>query len=738
MKKIFVNIFEKNRKWIYPVALVLIITIGATLQLYDLGGKSLWVDEIASVRDSESITTALDGAQPPLYYLILHFFRYVGTNETILRFPSVVFGILTIIMMYMVGKLFGGAKIGLISAFLLSISPFHVYYSQEARMYTLLGFLTLCSVFFFYKSISENRKIFVIAFFISTILTLYTHFFGVFVILFEIAFVFLLFIRNKFLSRNVHMPTKLIKFRKITLLIFVLVLIFILVLFLPFFVSRFGIPSFSAESQPQDTGTNPDIAPSQSLEISFLVKLFGEFSNGSPFGYDNITLFLFMFIFICGFIFYLKKDKATFILLLLWIILPVVLLFWASTLPFVTRNTPVYAEPRYLIFVLPAYLLCISKGISGIAKTVIAMGVSIFRRRSSSIWKKSRNVYIIVFIILIISITSITPFSVYFREKKQDWRSVAQYLENEMTANDIVVIEPNYFYQSFSYYFKNQKNTSITFAYGNLLELERIHNRNNNLWLIISPSQDNTEITNWANQNSLWMKKYGGNLHLYFILNSSSIRYKAAVFTNIALTKNYISWWNTLLASIGISTTLFDDAADFSKVELLEYDLVLFIDIKRPPTGVELLYLRESIRNGTTVILNGVSPYWIAGGTSDLASINAWFGATVFSEAPYEERWSVKFTDSAKELTANVDTTVEYAFYTDSDWSTPTATIAEPESVVYAYRVDDGAATIFSHAFGNGIVVFNGIRFGFESDYSDVSQHFLQTLLQSLMDRLYD
>lgn len=381
MKKILARALEKNRNGTYLLVLALIIVIGGTLRVYDLGRKSLWTDEVASVIDSESITSVIGGAQPPLYYLILHLFRDIGTNEVILRFPSVVFGVLTIPLLYKVGKLFFGAKEGLVSAFLLSISTFHIYYSQEARMYTLLSFLSLLSLFFFYKSITENRNILWFVFTLSTILTLYTHYFGVFIIFVEIIFVFLMLIRNALLSKKVRAPTRLERFGKRTFLMFTLSVTIIFALYFPFFYSRFGIPSPIAEPQLQNSLPPP-------LELSFLVELFGQLSSGSPFGYSEVALYLSMFFLLCGCVLYMKNYKEKSTLLLLWIIVPIILLFWASTIPFIIRNSPVYAEPRYLIFVLPVYLLLISRGITGIAETVVsrrvrARVVSRMRERAS-------------------------------------------------------------------------------------------------------------------------------------------------------------------------------------------------------------------------------------------------------------------------------------------------------------------------------------------------------------------
>jgi len=479
-KKISIRALNKNRKRLhYLVILVLIVILGVALRVYDLGGKSLWTDEVASVRDSESTTSMIEGAQPPLYYFVLYLFRYMGTNEVILRLPSVVFGILTIALLYKVGKVFFGAKEGLIGAFLLSISTLHVYYSQEARMYILLGFLSLLSLFFFYKSIKENKNTFWFVFALSTILTLYTHYFGVFIIFVEIIFFILMLIRNGLLSKKMRASTRFGRFGKRTVLMFTLSTTIIFAIYFPFFYSRFGIPSPLAEPQPSNSLPPP-------LELPFLVKLFGQLSNGSPFGYSEVALYLFIILFLCGCVIYMNKYKEKSALLLLWIIVPIILFFWVSTIPFVVKRTPVYAEPRYLIFVLPIYLLLISIGITGIIEAIVSRGTSSMRARASRTRKKKLNISLIalLLIVIVLGVTSVGSLQQYYGGEKRDWRAVAQYLEIETQANDVIVIEPSYFTLPFSYYFKNPKNITVKSTYGSVSTLEKIYDRNSRIWLV--------------------------------------------------------------------------------------------------------------------------------------------------------------------------------------------------------------------------------------------------------------
>ena len=81
---------------------------------------------------------------PPLYYALLHgWAALLGTGPTALRLLSVVVGVLTIPLLYLVARRMLSARAALLAAFLLTINPLHVYYSQEVRMYGLVALLSV-------------------------------------------------------------------------------------------------------------------------------------------------------------------------------------------------------------------------------------------------------------------------------------------------------------------------------------------------------------------------------------------------------------------------------------------------------------------------------------------------------------------------------------------------------------------------------------------------------------------
>ena len=91
---------------------------------------------------------------PPLYFVGLSALRALaGESEYALRFASVIAGVLLVPLLYVMGKRLFSERAGVLAAVLGTFSPFLIWYSQEARMYTLLATLSLASVYLLLRAI---------------------------------------------------------------------------------------------------------------------------------------------------------------------------------------------------------------------------------------------------------------------------------------------------------------------------------------------------------------------------------------------------------------------------------------------------------------------------------------------------------------------------------------------------------------------------------------------------------
>jgi mannosyltransferase len=127
------------------VLLLAISVVGAILRMLQIGDTCLWLDEAFSVwlgwhsvPEMLSWLVRID-QHPPLYYLLLHFWMNLGDDAVTVRALSALFGTLTVPVLYLLGRRLAGRNVGFLAAFILAVSPFHVRFAQETRMYTLLA-----------------------------------------------------------------------------------------------------------------------------------------------------------------------------------------------------------------------------------------------------------------------------------------------------------------------------------------------------------------------------------------------------------------------------------------------------------------------------------------------------------------------------------------------------------------------------------------------------------------------
>lgn len=165
-----------------------ILFCGVILRFYGLGAESLWADEGITVQTVSDSFAAMQqilskAIHPPLHYLILHPLTHVfGNSEFVVRLPSALFGIVSIVMTYLLGKRLFNTQTGLIAAGLVALSYVQIRYSQEARNYALLNMLALFSYYSFVQLLQKPSRKHTVGYLIASVLMLYTHFYGLFII----------------------------------------------------------------------------------------------------------------------------------------------------------------------------------------------------------------------------------------------------------------------------------------------------------------------------------------------------------------------------------------------------------------------------------------------------------------------------------------------------------------------------------------------------------------------------
>jgi mannosyltransferase len=156
--------------------------LAASLRFYRLDAQSFWNDEGNAIRAAQRtiplvIAAARGDIHPPGYYLLLHFWRIpTGDSEFAVRSLSVYIGLLTVALTGRLGRRMLGAGVGAGAAFLAAISPLAVYYSQEARMYGLLGLLAVASTDLLWSLLHRPRPATALLYALVAAAGLYTHY----------------------------------------------------------------------------------------------------------------------------------------------------------------------------------------------------------------------------------------------------------------------------------------------------------------------------------------------------------------------------------------------------------------------------------------------------------------------------------------------------------------------------------------------------------------------------------
>jgi hypothetical protein len=132
------------------LGLVGLTLLATALRLWGLAEWSLWVDEAHTFRDATvepAVFWDSGVGRYPLSFLLLRGLIDVmpSTGEGWLRLPFVFFGILSVPTLALVGRGIVGARAAFLAALLLALFPWHVYWSQNVRSYSMMTFFALCA-----------------------------------------------------------------------------------------------------------------------------------------------------------------------------------------------------------------------------------------------------------------------------------------------------------------------------------------------------------------------------------------------------------------------------------------------------------------------------------------------------------------------------------------------------------------------------------------------------------------
>jgi hypothetical protein len=233
--------------------------------------------------------------------------------------------------------------------------------------------------------------------------------------------------------------------------------------------------------------------------------LFDEFSADYKETLYPVPILLVLPFFLVGLIASIKSRSRSTVLVALWVLLPIAIAFVLSF----AFGSGAYVTTRQMMFILPGYLLGVSKGISS--------SVSYLLDRSSHATpnlseKKGIAVSFLLAIVLFGSISA-ESLNRYYGENNRDWRSAAEYLRANIKPGELVIVTNTYdSVTCFSYYYREGGNNMTTvFPPAEKLLSGNLSSIDSGIWFITpdppTVSSNRTENSDYYENLKNWVIK---------------------------------------------------------------------------------------------------------------------------------------------------------------------------------------------------------------------------------------
>ncbi len=439
--------------------LVSVLLISFGLRVYRLGDKSVWWDEGYSTwLARQSFVEIAQGTSrdthPPLYFWLLHLWRQGSSDSEFgLRFLSAGVGLLTVAATYYLGRSVGNRSVGLLAALLVGISPFHIWWSQEVRMYAPAALWATLALWAALRVWDRGRLVDWVAYVLFITAGLYTLYLNVLVlVVVNLAWLWVFWSSDR---------------RRAALVRWMSAQMAVLILFAPWLIYAVGrIPTWSAASP---------VSPNVFVKIYWTVLTTGIPVNVERYGWLTIPTLV---IFVGGLVALMwtgRRDPRlgrNGTLLLLCLFLPTGVLYLLSLPREVFFYTPPIA-PRYLVIFAPAFCVLVAWGMDrlgegrrwllGVLAMIAFVGVAVY-----GLWQ-------------------------YYpaRILEDDYKAVALTLEAYGAGDDAVVLYTDRDWPVFDYHYpggwlgipNGQRMTSETADH----YLSSVWDDHDGIWLVVTP-----------------------------------------------------------------------------------------------------------------------------------------------------------------------------------------------------------------------------------------------------------
>ncbi|KKS17300.1 MAG: Membrane protein-like protein [candidate division WWE3 bacterium GW2011_GWA1_41_8] len=415
------TIIKQNNDLVINTVVILIIVLGAYLRLHQLDKESIRLDEAQSIwQASHSLefirNYMAQNVHLPLHNSLLHLWmRIFGASAMSVRVLSAIPGILSLPAIYLLSKeILANRKKAIMALTIASISPFWIWYSREIRMYTLLTLVSTLSYYFFLKIIKESTWRNVATYTLINLVGIYTHYFFSLVLLVQVVYFLILW--------RTGLEPRLKYYAKSVFKLFVASAIVLILAFLPW--------AYFQARNTMGGNLSPDLKSPSSFNI--VLSLF-EFTLGyQPENTTAAIIALWPLTVLIGFVF-LKKRKDPLgpgiYLAFLGAFSPIVIVYVVSLLfqPMYLTRYLISSTPLY--YILLAWLLMEMRG-----RVQYVVGGMFFAGIMLSLHNQVLSPDI---------------------PTKENYREAVEFVNNNSTNRDVVVVSPPYTLYPVYYYYNN-------------------------------------------------------------------------------------------------------------------------------------------------------------------------------------------------------------------------------------------------------------------------------------------
>lgn len=391
----------RSRTW--RLLLVGVLLAGWYWRLTSLDFQSLWRDEVDSLlfatRPLSQVlaTFTRPGENGPLYFLGLRpWLAIMGHSEFAMRFPSAWTGILALPLIYAWGRKLFGAGVGAGAMLLLAVNPYHVWYSQEARMYSLLVLLVMLALWVFVQALERGGLGRWFLWLFLTSACFYVHVLAVLVIPLQLLW---------FLLTPRWHP----RWRSYALALAILILPYLPLVWW----------QWKLLSDPQFRTGHPFVPLLRMLLVLFTAQIQGIPTRIGVWGFAPVFLFG-----LAALVLPREGTRARWRLAVWWLFPPLALFL-------ISLRTPLFTD-RYMIWILPALLLWLALGavqVSRLNRPLAMLGIGV----------------LLVFQLWVGWNQSHQPI-------KSDFRAAAAFVQPQRQAQDVLVFLIPYIRQTYQYY----------------------------------------------------------------------------------------------------------------------------------------------------------------------------------------------------------------------------------------------------------------------------------------------